>query len=132
MPGQQVFLPQILEGLGRHFRSVDIRAALAATDPGVWCSLLVCVRISANPPEAIKTRYALLENHFGPRRTPRLKILWEAVPFRRLGQILHRLDAQTLLVERTSITLPRSITLARFAGSMISRYQGDLQSVVAQ
>src|SRR5260370_4599954 len=107
--------------MGRPSRSVDIRAAILVPDAGEPCAVLACLRISAEPPEAIKTRYALLEDRFGPRKAKGLKILWEAAPFRKFRKICEELRLHRLSLERTPIPLSRSISLESFGASVINR-----------
>ncbi len=68
---------EVLNRLAKHFRSLDVRAAVV-DDSGTLRLVQLGVRVSMRPVGAVRDHYARLERKFGPRKAVQFKVLWEA------------------------------------------------------
>src|SRR5713101_6647188 len=89
---------EVLKRLAKHFRSVDLRAAVV-DDSGILRLVQLGVRVSLRSVGAVRDHYAQLEKRFGPRKGVRFKVLWAALPFTQVQRLLDQLSTQTLRVE---------------------------------
>ncbi|HKX05625.1 MAG TPA: TIGR02391 family protein [Methylomirabilota bacterium] len=116
---------EVLKRLAKHFRSVDLRAAVV-DDAGTLRLVQLGVRVSMRPVGAVRDHYAQLERKFGPRKATRFKVLWEALSFTRVRRLLGQLGTQTLRVEGQDIALARRIDLDMLRGTVMPWPQSEL------
>src|SRR5260370_16670246 len=101
---------EVLKRLAKHFRSVDLRAAVV-DDSDTLRLVQLGVRVSMRPVGAVRADHAQLERKFGPRKATRFKVLWAALPFTRVHRLLDQLSSQTLRAEGQAISPAPRIAL---------------------
>jgi uncharacterized protein (TIGR02391 family) len=116
---------EVLKRLAKHFRSVDLRAAVV-DDAGSLRLVQLAVRVSMRSVDAVRDDFAKLERKFGPRTAARFKVLWTALPFARVHRLLDQVSSQTLRVEGQAISLARQIDVNTLRGTVMPWPQSEL------
>lgn len=103
----QVSLDQVLSALKESLHSIDLRAAVVHADK--LQSLVTGVRISARSVSAAKERQIKLIKDLGQGEAGSFKVLYDALAFSRLNDVLQELEQGRLTVAGYQIHFPDAI-----------------------
>jgi hypothetical protein len=115
MAANQLTLGYLLKVLGNSLHSVDLRAAVVRSG-GAELPLFTGIRLSARSPEEVVGHYAELDGRMVGRETPRLRIIWEALPFENVHWVLNQLSLGILQIGGRELPLSKGIAAETLTG----------------
>jgi predicted nucleotide-binding protein with TIR-like domain len=111
----QLALGYLLHVLRQSLHSVDLRAALVRSGSSEF-PLFIGMRLAARSPEEVVQHHAALDARMVGRDTPRVRIVWEALPFENVDWILHQLSLGVLQIAGRELQFSKPISAEGLSG----------------
>lgn len=114
----QVSLEQVLSALKESLQSIDLRAAVIHA--GNYENVFTGIRVSSRSASEVEDRHRRLLESLGPGEAGSFEVLYGALPFSCIDEVLQELQQGTLTIADKKISLSRGINVS-------SELRGDIQ-----